>query len=137
MTSFLHRTSVLSFYIDVVLTLSICCKDDNKTALLRDTDHQITRGESAAAGITTGHKIQSLFTRGFDVAKRVQLKLSETRNVLKVNGVALWRHGRGTGHNCLLLTTTSNVKCWADVANHVTRLWQAGDTENVERRIMG
>ena len=53
------------------------------------------------------------------------------------HGVALWRHGRGAGDNCLLLTTASNVKCWADVANHMTRLWQAGDTENFERRIMG
>ena len=53
------------------------------------------------------------------------------------HGVALWRHGRGAGDNCLLLTTASNVKCWADVADHMTRLWQAGDTENFERRIMG
>ena len=60
MPSFLHRPSVLSFYIDVVLTLSIFCKDDNKTELLRDAVHQITRGESAAAGLTTGHKIQSI-----------------------------------------------------------------------------
>ena len=49
------------------------------------------------------------------------------------HGVALWCHGRGAGHNCLLLTTASNVNCWADVANHVTRLWQAGDTENFKR----
>ena len=53
------------------------------------------------------------------------------------HGVALWRHGRGAGHNCLLLATASNVNCWADVANHVTWLWQAGDTENFERRITG
>ena len=42
------------------------------------------------------------------------------------HGVALWRHGHGARHNCLLLTTARNVNCWADVANHVTRLWQAG-----------
>ena len=53
------------------------------------------------------------------------------------HGVALWRHGRGAWHNCLLLATASNVNCWADVANHVTWLWQAGDTENYERRITG
>ena len=40
------------------------------------------------------------------------------------HGVALWRHGRGVWHNCLLLATASNVNCWADVANHVTWLLQ-------------
>ena len=35
------------------------------------------------------------------------------------HGVALWRHGRGAWHNCVLLATASNVNCWADVANHV------------------
>ena len=53
------------------------------------------------------------------------------------HGVALWRHGRGAGHNCLLLMTASNVNCWADVANHMTRLWQAGDMKNFESRITG
>ena len=53
------------------------------------------------------------------------------------HGVALWRHGRGAWHNCLLLATASNVNCWADVANHMTWLWQAGDTENFERWITG
>ena len=53
------------------------------------------------------------------------------------HGVALWRHGRGALLNCLLLATASNVNCWADVANHVTWLWQAGDTENFQRRITG
>ena len=53
------------------------------------------------------------------------------------HGVALWRHGRGDWHNCLLLATASNVNCWADVANHVTWLWLAGDTENFEHRITG
>ena len=48
---------------------------------------------------------------------------------------ALWRHGGGAWHHGLFLTTTSN--CWADVANHETQLWQAGDTENFQRRIMG
>ena len=42
--------------------------------------------------------------------------------------VTLWRHGRGAWHNCLLLTRSSNVNCWADVVNHVTRLWQVGIT---------
>ena len=51
--------------------------------------------------------------------------------------VALCRHGRGAWHNCLLLATASNVNFWADVANHVTWLRQAGDTENFERQITG
>ena len=51
--------------------------------------------------------------------------------------MALWRHGGGAWHTGLILTTASNTNSWADVANHVTRLWQAGDTENFERRITG
>ena len=51
-------------------------KCNNKTVLLRDTVHQISFGESAAAGLTA-------------------------------------------------------------VPNHVTWLWQAGDTESFERRITG
>ena len=43
--------------------------------------------------------------------------------------MALWRHGDGALHNDLFLMTASNVKCWVVVANHVTRLWQAGDTK--------
>ena len=38
------------------------------------------------------------------------------------HGVALWRHGHGAWHNCLLLVTASNINCWADDANHVTWL---------------
>ena len=53
------------------------------------------------------------------------------------HGRAFWRRGGGTWHNGLLLTTASNVNRWADVVNHVTRLWQAGDTGNFERRITG
>ena len=53
------------------------------------------------------------------------------------HGVGLWRHDRGAGHICLLLATASNVNFWADVANDVTLLGQAGDTENFERRIDG
>ena len=53
------------------------------------------------------------------------------------HGVTLWRHGCGAWHNRLLLVTASNVNCWADAPNHVTWLWQAGDTENFERRITG
>ena len=52
-------------------------------------------------------------------------------------GTALWCHGGGAWHNGLFLTTASNVNCSADVANHVTQSWQAGDTENFERRITG
>ena len=51
--------------------------------------------------------------------------------------MALWRHGCGAWHNGLILTTASNANSWADVANHVIRLWHAGDTENFERRFAG
>ena len=43
--------------------------------------------------------------------------------------MALRRHGDGAWHNDLFLITASNAKCWAVVANHVTRLCQAGGTE--------
>ena len=35
----------------------------------------------------------------------------------------------GAWHNDLFVTTANNVNWRADVANHVTRLWQAGDME--------
>ena len=35
------------------------------------------------------------------------------------------------------VATASNVNCGADVANHVTWLWQAFDLENFERRNTG
>ena len=52
-------------------------------------------------------------------------------------GIPLWRHGGGAWHNGLFRTTASNVRCGADVANQVTKLWQASDTENFGRRITG
>ena len=141
---------------------------NNKTVLLCDTVHQISRGESAAAGVTAGQP-RPLTPRGrsggpyhvitqfyfYPVMSKIKkfnpylpvnltLKVSNSRFRKPVmfwrwhhHGVALWRQGRGAGHNCLLLTRASNVNCSADVANHVTRLWQAGDTENFERRITG
>ena len=51
------------------------------------------------------------------------------------HGIALWRHVAGAWHNAFSLTTASNSNCFTDVANHVARLWQAGDTENFERRV--
>ena len=45
----------------------------------------------------------------------------------------IWHYGImavDTWHNDLFLTTASNVNCWADFANHVTRLQQVGDAEN-------
>ena len=51
--------------------------------------------------------------------------------------MALWCHGGGAWHSSLILTTASNGNSWADVANHVTRLWQVGDTGNFECRITG
>ena len=51
--------------------------------------------------------------------------------------MALWRHGNGAWHNGLILTTATNANSWADFANHVTWMWQTGDTENFERQIMG
>ena len=92
---------------------------NNKAVLLRDTVRQIFRWESAAAAADRSRGLPVMFW------------------MWRRHGVALWRHGRVAWHNCLLLTTASNVNCWVDVANHVTRLWQADDTENFERRIMG
>ena len=55
----------------------------------------------------------------------------------RLRGIALLRPGGGAWHIGLLLTTGTDVNCWADVANHVTQSWQAGDTEIFERRITG
>ena len=44
--------------------------------------------------------------------------------------MALWRHSSGAWHNGLNLMTASNANWLADIANHVTRLWQVGDMEN-------
>ena len=69
------------------------------------------------------------------------LKISETRNVLNVTStwynIVMSHHGGGTWHNALFLTKASNVTCWADGANNVPRLWQAGKMENFEWRFMG
>ena len=46
--------------------------------------------------------------------------------------MALWRQGGGAWHSALILTTASNANSWADVAYHLTRVWQAGDTENFD-----
>ena len=43
----------------------------------------------------------------------------------------------GAGYDGWGLMGWSGYDCWADVANHVTWLWQAGDTKNFERRITG
>ena len=137
--------------------------------LLRDTVHQISRGESAAAGLIASqpraltprgmsggpYHVTTLFlflSRDIKHSKFNQY-LSTVLTLLNVSnsifrklvlfwmwrhhGRALWRRGGGAWHNGLLLTTASNVNYWADVANHVTWLWQAGDTENFERRITG
>ena len=52
-------------------------------------------------------------------------------------GTELCRHGSGAWHDGLFLKTASKVNRWAVVANHVTQLWQAGDTENFERLANG
>ena len=66
----------------------------------------------------------------------LNVPISETRNVLNVT--SSW-YGIVTyaWHNDLILTTANNANSWADVANHVFRLWQAVDTENFGRRIAG
>ena len=52
----------------------------------------------------------------------------------------LYNHNKAK-HNktvCIFLGIyCSNVNCWADVANHVTWLWQSGDTYSFERWITG
>ena len=141
---------------------------NNKTVLLRDTVHQISRGESEAAGLTTGqplpltpegdlvdgitkpnsfivilwcqkYKVQSKFTRAFDVAYVSDSRFRKLVIFLmwRHHDMALWCHGGGTWHNGLILMTASNGNSWADVAHHMTRLWQAGDMEIFEYRITG
>ena len=131
---FKPHTVKFIFFKSVVFSLKFCWSFflimtvshhwfNNKTVLLRDTVHQISWGESAAPGLTAG-----------------QWSAPAADSLTEIwchNGVALWCHSRGAGYNCLLLTTASNVNCCADVANHVTRLWQAGDMENFEHRITG
>ena len=46
--------------------------------------------------------------------------------------MALCRQGGGAWHSALILTTASNANSWADVAYHLTRVWQAGYTENFD-----
>ena len=76
--------------------------------------------------------MQPIFTCGFDVALPVRLRIWETRDVTSSwYGIVT---SRQWWHNELFRTTASNVNWWTDVANHVYRLWQAGDTENSERR---
>ena len=45
------------------------------------------------------------------------------------HGIALWRRVGDRRHNVLFITKASNNNCWVDAANHVARLWQAGDRE--------
>ena len=148
--------------------------------LLRDTVHQISPGESAAARLTTGREVSGwgwpvvspavadspgeiwwTVSRNYTVlflscdvqntkfnqylpVDLMSLNLSNwglRKPVMfwrwRHHGVALWCHGLDAGHNYLLLTTGSNFNCWADVTNHVTRLWQVGDMENSESWITG
>ena len=46
-------------------------------------------------------------------------------------------HSSGAWHNGLFLTKASNIKCWADVANHGAWLWQTDYMENFEHRNTG
>ena len=43
--------------------------------------------------------------------------------------MALWCHSDGAWNNGLILMRASNGNSWADVSNHMTPLWQAGDME--------
>ena len=103
---------------------------NNKTVLLRDTVHQISRGESAADSPrdiwwTVSRNYTVLFlSRDVKNTKFNQylpvdltsLNVSNSRFRKPVmfwrwrhQGVALWRHGRSAWHNCLPLATASNV----------------------------
>ena len=94
-----------------------------------DTIHQISRGESAAAGLTAGQPCRWLL--GGDLVDRItSLNVSNWRFQKPVmfwrwhhHAVALWRHGRGARHNCLLLTTATSVNCprIIDLPNHVIK----------------
>ena len=120
---------------------------NNKTVLLRDMVHQISRRGvrgCRADRPRTPRDVKNTTFNQYLPGDLTSLNVSNSRFRKPVmfwrwrrHGLALWRHGRGAWHNCLLLATASNVNCWADVANHVTWLWQAGDTENLERRITG
>ena len=88
-------------------------------------------------------KLYMLYLKGvWDSNKSILLLGTGHQNPIIVrmwrhHGIALWRYGICAWHNVLFLTTASNVNCWADVANHVTRLWQAGDTDNFKHWITG
>ena len=92
--------------------------------LLRDTVHQISRGESA----------DTKFNRYLPV-DLTSLNVSNSRFRKPVmfwrwrrHGVALWRHGRGAWHNCLPLATASKstdelmlLTTWLDCGKRVIR----------------
>ena len=85
----------------------------NKTGLLCNTVHQNSRGVWPSLWL--------------------QLKILETSNILNVESSG---YSTATSwHWCLMATSYAN--CWYDAANHVTRLWLAGDTGNFEHRITG
>ena len=112
--------------------------------LLRDTVHQISRGESAAAVLFLSRDVKNTKFNQYLPVLLMSLNVSDSRFrklvmfwMWRHHDMELWRHGGGAWHNGLILTTASNGNSWADVAKHVTRLWQAGDTENLERRITG
>ena len=127
--------------------------DNNKTVLLRDTVHQTSLGESAAADsprhvwwnvsrnytvLFLSRDVKSIKFNQYLLVVFMSLNMSNStfRKLVLFwmwhHGRALWRRGSGAWHNRLFLMTASNVNCWADVTNRVTRLWQ-GDIENFAR----
>ena len=110
---------------------------NNKRVLYHDTVHKISWGESVAAGLTTApaadsqreiwwnvsHNYTVLFlsrdvknTNSINIYpwiwRRLTCQTQDFGNLFRRwlhHGVALWRHGCEAWHNCLLLTTASNV----------------------------
>ena len=112
----------------VVLTLG---ESNNKTVLLRDTVHQTSRRESAAADSprdvwwtvsrnyivlflsrdvknTKFNQYSTVFWRRFNVSASRFRKLAMFW-IWRHHDMAMWRHGDGAWHNGLILTTASNA----------------------------
>ena len=124
---------------------------NDKTELLRDTVHQTSQRESVGWPADSPRDVWWTVSRNYTVlllSRDVQntkfnqflpvvftsFNVADSRFRKRLmfwmrrhSDIALWRHGGGAWHNNLFLTTASNVDCWADVTNQVTRLWKAGE----------
>ena len=117
--------------------------NNNKTVLLCDTFHQTSRrglrppGWRQVKNTKFNQYLPVLLTRppGWPQVKNTKFNqyLPVLLTSLNMSGSRfrklimfwMWRH-HDAWHNGLILMTASNANSWPDVANHVTRLWQAG-----------